>query len=275
MAITDDDTEWKLLVQRKMQIYFALQGKNAIFHSRIDVFPSRNGIFPSETTLPETSKGLVLSLKTRLTPIRLYMKDPSFRDILAQFLEGNDPDSPLKPEETKRFQPEPMPLLEWKSGDFQLGKKNGYPPPPSRKPCPRREEKPARPVVPEIFFTREQLPALAKDAVATLLALGAVELSGDVSVARLKKAHRRLAKALHPDLILESLSEIEKRRRREQFLLLQGAYEALTDILKSLTPCDPQKGQSGPQGTADGTFNDSASGSESASAPGSRRRDAA
>lgn len=254
MAITDDDTEWKLLVQRKMQNYFALQRKTAIFPSRIDVFPSRNA-------LPGPSKGLVLSLKTRLMPIRLYMKGPSFRDILAQFLEGNEPDSPLKPEDTKRFQPEPMPLLEWKSGDFSLGKKNGYPPPPSRKRSPPRTEKPARPPVSEIFFTREQLPTLAKDAVTTLLALGAVELSADISSARLKKAHRRLAKALHPDLILESLSDHEKRRRREQFLLLQGAYETLADILKSLTPRDP--------------LSDSACDSESASAPGSRRRDAA
>ena len=86
----------------------------------------------------------------------------------------------------------------------------------------------------------------------------AVTLEADHHVAApLKKAHRRLAKALHPDRIMRTLSANEKMKRQEQFLLLQAAYEFLSRSLKEKEASDLTCGN------------------ESASESGSQRQDVA
>jgi hypothetical protein len=176
---------------------------------------------------------------------------------LAEFLEEKTADSPQETLSAQRFQPEPAPLLEWKTEAPTQIKKNGYPPPTPRKNAPQREEKAARATTEEKIFARETLKSIDQDAAGTLIHLGAVELKSGISLGRVKKAHRRLVKALHPDLIMETLSPTEKVRRREQFLMLQAAYETLSRALKSME------------------VSDSACGNESASESNSRRQDAA
>jgi hypothetical protein len=182
------------------------------------------------------------------------MDNSSFRDILARFLEEKSEDSPLS-NTGQTFRPEPTPLLQWDSPNLRQTPKNGYPPPPARKIAPAVREKPA--AQPEKVFALSDLPPLDQDAVSTLLHIGAVELKAAISLLRLKKAHRRLAKALHPDRILAHLSAKEKNQRREQFLMLQAAYETLSRGLKTME--------------ASGK----ASGSGSASESGSPHQDAA
>ena len=194
------------------------------------------------------------------------MDNSSFRDILARFLEENSPNSPLESNETKTFRPEPTPLLQWENPNLKQiprdFRSTGYPTPPPRKILPQIEAKSVRqadkPKPIEKLFELNQLKPLDQDAVHTLRSLGAIELNGPLSLARLKKAHRRLAKALHPDRIPAHLSNLENSRRREQFLMLQAAYETLSRALKALDDASV-----------------TTSGSESASAPESRRQDAA
>ncbi len=83
----------------------------------------------------------------------------------------------------------------------------------------------------------------------TLLRLGASELKDGVSLFLLKKAHRRLAKQLHPDAGTKSLAD--------QFIELQGAYEILRRALPKYMSSD------------------SVYGNGSASEPASQRPDAA
>ena len=231
------------------------------FSRRKSPFPPREiAIFPLKN--PSRSPGKVLNpqAESRLVPKQLYMGKSSFRDILAEFLEEKNENSPLETPAhgtQKRFQPEPSPLLQWKTVDLKQIKKNGYPPPTPRKITPVREEKPAAAKVEEKIFALSALPSIDQDAAGTLIHLGAIELKTGISLGRVKKAHRRLVKALHPDLILETLSPNEKMRRREQFLMLQAAYESLSRSLKNME------------------FNDSACGNESASASTSPRQDAA
>jgi hypothetical protein len=207
--------------------------------------------------------------KTSLMPKRLYMDNSSFRDILARFLEENPANSPLEntSDETKRLQPDPIPFFMWESPNLKQIPRDfsstGYPQQPPRKIVPPPEAKPARapverPKPVEKFFELKQLQPLDQDAVQSLLTLGAIELNGVLSTARLKKAHRRLAKALHPDRIATHLSVKGKIQRREQFLMLQAAYETLSRALKALNDAS-----------------ETTSDSESASAAESRRQDAA
>lgn len=179
------------------------------------------------------------------------MESRSFAEILSDFLEEKTPDSPLKNAvsgtSSTAFTP---PLFTWHPPNLTQ-KKKGYPPPEERK------RKPAPPPTREceIIHAVERLESPDFLRVQVLIRMGATEFSEGISLPRLKKAHRRLVKTLHPDHHPEGLSEDEQRRRHSQFLLLQEAYEQLQSALKKL--------------------NDSTRDSESASGPGSRRQDAA
>jgi hypothetical protein len=196
--------------------------------------PREMRFFPRKRSFCERDgPGKVLrpQAKTSLMPKRLYMDNSSFRDILARFLEEKSENSPLN-STGQTFRPEPTPLLQWDSPNLKQTPKNGYPPPKARKTAPPQREKPSAPR--EIIYLLADLQSLDQDAVATLLHIGAVELNGAISLVRLKKAHRRLVKALHPDRILANLSAREKDKRREQFLMLQAAYETLSRGLKNM-----------------------------------------
>ena len=189
------------------------------------------------------------------------MNKASFRDILAEFLDESDTNTPSETSTMgtgKSVSPEPTPLLYWVNPDLRSKKKNGYPPPPNRKfsvvqadesqgatnpttppkaatapmiAAPPKTAVPPKPA--EKVYALKELADLDQDAVETLLRLGAVELKLEISMSRVKKAHRRLAKALHPDRIMRTLSANEKMKRQEQFLMLQAAYEFLSRSLRA------------------------------------------
>ncbi|MGE3683693.1 MAG: hypothetical protein AB7G93_18370 [Bdellovibrionales bacterium] len=193
----------------------------------------------------------------------------SFRAILNEFLEEkSDPEtlSSAKPAaEPSRSAPpirEAYLHFHWHAPERHKAKKavgplehHGYPkakPPPSplkRVPaCPKREE----PLIP-----LRQLRDAHRRLVQGLIALGAGELVNGISATRLKKAHRRLARQLHPDAQHPDTSQKEKERSRALFMNLQSTYEALAKALPGYT------------------LNASACDNESASAPDCPRRDAA
>jgi hypothetical protein len=191
------------------------------------------------------------------------MENTSFRDILERFLREKTVDeSDNSPRETQFSAsqqptfPEANPLFDWRP-PYLTQKANAYPrpsaptakrptPPPARAPEPKEREL----IIPvECLAIENQLRAQA------LLRLGATEIADGLSLSRLKKAHRRLAKTLHPDRFDAALNEKEKARRNSQFLLLQEAYEVLSRCLVKLSAL--------------------AGGNESASAEDLRRRDAA
>src|SRR5579872_3889294 len=125
MAVTDDDTEGKSLVQRKMQ-------KKSLFSRENAIFPSKKAIFRSE----KPKKGLKTSSENQSHAEKLYMDNSSFRDILARFLEENSTNLAREPE-TKTFQPEPTPLLHWENPNLKQiprdFRSTGYPAPAPRK----------------------------------------------------------------------------------------------------------------------------------------------
>lgn len=181
----------------------------------------------------------------------IYMAKESFRDILAGFLEENEPISPRETLSEPAFQveiPFEIPLFSLE----KMARKHSYPPPPQRrKPSiPVEKALPEKPKTVEPSWTVEQLSATEQNQVQALVKLGAHELSaGKICLSQLKKAHRRLAKQLHPDAI-------GAERRKEEFLRLQSIYEGLSrSLLKRAS--------------------ESACGNESASAQASQRQDAA
>jgi hypothetical protein len=188
------------------------------------------------------------------------MMNPSFRDILLQFLEEKSEDSALKTPFSgakSTFSPMPQPLLNWQAPDIKTVKKNAYPrSAPRQNPPPPPAKKAARPVEIEVLLQLKQLKAGEQVQVEVLIAIGANELIEGISQQRLKKAHRRMVKTLHPDRLDGNLSSEEKRQRHNKFLLLQATYECLSRALANYA-------------------NASACDNESASAPGFRRQDAA
>ena len=182
----------------------------------------------------------------RLMPKQIYMENRSFRDILHKFLEE---DAELTSEDSSRetyFSAEFAPFFDWKAPEFRAKPRHGYATPPSRKVSPPTEEKPARPVESERILSLNELKGADQLHARAFIHLGAEELAKGISLSRVKKAHRRLAKRLHPDA----------GGKRELFQLLQSAYEALSRSLPSY-------------------INASACENGSASAGASQRRDAA
>jgi hypothetical protein len=166
------------------------------------------------------------------------MESPSFRDILAEFLEEKTADSPLKAEPTKTFSADPAPLLHWQNPHPH---KTGAYAKPAKTAAPQPPPPPVEIVVPlRCLMSEDRLR------IVVLQNMGATELNDGISNERLKKAHRRLAKVCHPD---------RHHGSSAQFLLLQDAYEGLNHALKKLSA--------------------SADGNESVSASKSPRQDAA
>lgn len=189
------------------------------------------------------------------------MENSSFRDILSQFLEEKSEKSPSQPlpfEPSKEFFAYNEPLLAWQSPDLKQARKGGYPPTPARKNPPREAKIAAKTTVIENIFELTELRSIDQALVGTMIHLGAFDLKNGISLLRVKKAHRRLAKRLHPDRLENGLTNREKEQRQEMFLTLQTAYEALSRSLPTYKKA-----------------NESASGSESASAAASQRPNAA
>jgi hypothetical protein len=189
------------------------------------------------------------------------MESSSFRDILRGFLEEKEDVSPLK---TSSFSSqksnfaEAPPLLHWQGPHPKPIKKDAYSGQRTRdrKISPDNEEKKIPLPPQEKLIALTELAPQDQAHAKTLIQLGGIELANGISLLRVKKVHRRLAKALHPDRFEKGLSSGEMRQHRDQFLMLQSAYEKLSFSLRKST-------------------NDSACGSESASAADCRRPAAA
>jgi hypothetical protein len=171
------------------------------------------------------------------------MQDRSFREILEQILEEKEPISHDKQEPFQRKFIVTEPLLEWRETKIKPSPKNPYGRT-SHAETPR--PKPMKKAIPlEKILKLEDLKPIDQAHLRTMIRLGANDLMNGISLTRVKTAYRRLAKMLHPD----------RSGFRDDFIVLQSAYEALSDLLNET--------------------NASVSGSEFASAPDYRRRDAA
>lgn len=159
------------------------------------------------------------------------MKDASFRDILREFLEENEPESRS---ETPVIPSEPAFEFHWQAPSSLFRPQSTYvktPTPESKPIIPLKVERP------EPTYPVTKLSPAARQALSTLAELGADEFKSceTISEKSVKKAHRRLAKRLHPDL-----SGTDAPARRNEFLRLQSAYEVLERWLISEKACDSE-----------------------------------
>ena len=231
--------------------------ENAIFPSRNCVFSSRNPDSPSRNAVFRLEK-VVLSLLKPVLFRDIFMDDRLFRDVLAECLAGESDDLPATSTPGPRpfTSPKPVPFFQWQAPNLNRARSSAYtkvaaPVPPVK---PLAKPAPVEPLVPIA-----QLKPLDQADALLFIHLGAGELREGVSLLRLKKAHRRLIKMLHPDHWGPGLASTEQRRLQEQFLQLQRAYESLSRSMVSRSA----------------NTSESACGNESASAPDCRRRDAA
>lgn len=136
---------------------------------------------------------------------------------------------------------------------------SGYNAPTSAKTAVRPSEngknrpQPAAPARPEPLIDPSQLSAIDRILADRLIELGAAELKGGLSIKRLKKAHRRLAKIWHPDTRAAQMKTAPESAA--VFMEIQTAYKTLESAFSRVS--------------------ESACGNESASAQGSQHRDAA
>lgn len=185
------------------------------------------------------------------------MGNASFRDILRGFLEDKNNDLKRQPTPTAtaklRWAEPPLPWL-WQPTPAPSGSR----PHPYPRPAKKARAKPPSPPASEPSVALKNLTSEDQVDVQILVFLGAHELEQGLASGPLKRAHRRLVKRLHPDVLLQSrLSEAERRARGEQFLLLQAAVDRLSRALLKYK------------------ISESTCGNESASAANGRRRDAA
>lgn len=189
------------------------------------------------------------------------MANESFRDILAGLLDENEPEpktnaAPSYIPETPSFHWEntsatfAKPSARYARTAAKVAEANAQAPAIAQAPAPTPE-----PViiVAEPKWQFHELNSGDRARVKALVNLGAPEVAQEISQSSLKKAYRRLAKKLHPDV---ALAIAGKEKSQEDFLALQSIYECLSASLAALTSAK-------------------ASGSESASARASQRRDAA
>lgn len=163
--------------------------------------------------------------------------EKSFRDILSQFLEGKEDKSHSPPSGNAPSPENHFHVYEPLKVDFQ--RENGQNSPRKaalryksqvRIPSETTEipsEKVATPTPPPVVEALIPLEKLDKDSrvmVGILLDLGAADLAAGVSLTRVKKAYRRLAKKFHPDRMTSGSSP-------EKFFRLQKAYDYLCDSL--------------------------------------------
>ncbi len=180
-------------------------------------------------------KGPVFSMENRFKPIRLHMKATTFQQILSQFLEEESPASRGESAKKAEFKPQftsHEPEFIWFQAQVKAAKKSGYAPPPPREKVKIAVAAPAQVVPPpeEPSFLIDKLAPDIQLQIAILTRMGA-NFPMKISSSLLKKAHRRLAKQLHPDSQGQDLPADVRAKRGEDFLRLQSIYESL---LKSL-----------------------------------------
>lgn len=184
--------------------------------------------------------------------------EKSFRDILSQFLEENEAESPSK----KVDSPSEIPVDFASATAFELG---GWRPSQRENPSAERvlryksqvttgefpskktmengdiahgaakETSPAVEPAPvtEPLLSLTELDKDSRLMVGILLELGATDLESGVSLSRVKKAYRRLAKKYHPDRLPPSASVAQRESAKNAFCRLQKAYEFLSESLPS------------------------------------------
>lgn len=153
--------------------------------------------------------------------------EKSFREILSSFLEEKS-SSPLG-DSPKSTAAEPAFLHQINFQDLNKIRPRrasmAYPAPiASVKGSPAATKRVSEPTI-----SLSQLSANDRQMLASMIHLGAQELEPGLSKERLKKAYRRLAKALHPDTSMSS-------HTGAQFLELQKAYRHLSAAISSI--CD-------------------------------------
>lgn len=167
--------------------------------------------------------------------------EKSFRDILSRFLEESEAEIPSeKPvfsseiptdlastlggwRPSQRENPSGQRVLRYKS---QVPKAD-FP----SEAAPAVESAPPPPPPAETLLTLEELDKDSRIMVGILLELGAGELQSGVSLSRVKKAYRRLAKKYHPDRLSPNASVGQKDAAKTAFFRLQKAYDYLSDSL--------------------------------------------
>lgn len=169
------------------------------------------------------------------------MAATTFQEILSQFLEEKTPfsreDSPEKPEFHSQFTSY-EPAFTWESPSQVTPKKSGYKVPPRSEKSSFASEKPHSsnenlkvsrakivPTPSEKVWNIANLSLENQLRLEFLTRLGA-NFEGKISISLLKKAHRRLARQLHPDT---------NPSGGEDFLRLQSIYEELSEVLTTLS----------------------------------------
>lgn len=162
--------------------------------------------------------------------------EKSFRDILSQFLEGNEQKSPSSPSDSGASSGNHGSVSELDWTQISLGKTQNI----AREAASRYKTKTAAPATeptleataPEILIPLEKLDKDSRIMVGILRDLGATtEFSEGISLARVKKAYRRLVKKYHPDRLASHSSPKEREAAKQAFFRLQKAYNYLNESL--------------------------------------------
>ncbi|MGE4133220.1 MAG: J domain-containing protein, partial [Bdellovibrionales bacterium] len=90
---------------------------------------------------------------------------------------------------------------------------------------------------PEVSLPKEELPLRQQLALKILIDLGATGLSENISLSKIKKNYRQLAKRYHPDQASGEPGSIDTM----SFIRLQQAYESLEGHLRELNDQSGQK----------------------------------
>lgn len=167
--------------------------------------------------------------------------EKTFRDILNEFLERNEQKITSSAEVKSPFSEgkhtvfEPLWRPDFTQNPSRVGM-NRYKtssadaeihvtPPPKTAPPP--------PV--ETIFPLEKLPAAQLSRVKELISLGASDLTQGLSVKRLKKAHRLLARKFHPDRLTGATPD-QLRVASAKFMVVQAAYNEVLEFLLESEP---------------------------------------
>lgn len=164
--------------------------------------------------------------------------EKSFRDILAEFLEGNDSDFTSAPLEnpglgsasTYVFEPLWRPDFAQNPSRAGLSRYRGGKKTHSSPVTPQPKKTPPPPP-PEVVIPLEKLAQADLACVKELISLGA-DLTQGLSPARLKKAHRLLARKFHPDRLNGATPE-QLKVAAEKFRRVQESYARLAAFLNS------------------------------------------
>ncbi len=169
--------------------------------------------------------------------------EKTFRDILAEFLEGNDENFTAVPSEKAPSQENHSYIFEplWRPDYTQNPSREGmsryktHKAADSSRETPQTEA-PASPP-PEVLIPLEKLHSADLARARELITLGATDLTQGLSLKRLKKAHRLLARKYHPDRLTGATPE-QVKTAMVKFTIVQAAYETL---LETLLPTESAK----------------------------------